>query len=111
MPFGEPIPVNKERSTSSCGYDPVDQILLALASPSSTPSTSASISIEVSGLAAGDSLSIYNSKDCSGTAVATTASNSSVTVNGLSEGAHVFHFKITEFFSLQLFQKLSVLSL
>ena len=82
-------------NTSSCGHDPVDQILLALASPSSTPSTSASISIEVSGLTVGDSLSIYNSKDCSGTAVATTSSNSSVTVNGLSEGAHVFHFKIT----------------
>ena len=82
-------------STSSCGYDPVDQILLALTSPSSTPSTSASISIEVSGLATGDSLSIYNSKDCSGTVVATTTSNSSVTVAGLSEGAHVFHFKIT----------------
>ena len=82
-------------NTSSCGYDPVDQILLALTSPSSTPSTSASISIEVSGLTTGDNLSIYNSKDCSGTAVATTTSNSSVTVNGLSEGAHVFHFKIT----------------
>ena len=82
-------------STSSCGHDSVDQILLALTSPSFTPSTSASISIEVSGLAAGDSLSIYNSKDCSGTAVATTATNSSVTVSGLSEGAHVFHFKIT----------------
>ena len=82
-------------NTSSCGHDPVDQILLALTSPSPTPGTSASIGIEVSGLTVGNSLSIYNSKDCSGTAVATTATNSFVVVSGLSEGAHVFHFKIT----------------
>ena len=79
----------------SCGQDPVDQVQLALASTSPTPSTNASISIDVSGLASGDSLSLYNSKDCSDTAVATTTSNSSVNVSGLSEGSHAFHFQIT----------------
>ena len=84
-----------EQGASSCQQDSVDQILLALDSSSPTPGTSDSISIEVSGLASGSSLSLYNDKDCSGTVLATTSSNTSVTLSGLAEGSHAFHFKIT----------------
>ena len=84
-----------EQGANSCQQDSVDQILLALDSSSPTPSTSDSISIEVSGLASGDSLSLYSTKDCSGTALTTTTTNTPVAVSGLAEGSHVFHFKIT----------------
>ena len=84
-----------EQGASACEQDSVDQILLALDSSSPTPGTSDSISIEVSGLATGSSLSLYNDKDCSGTVLATTSSNTSVTLSGLAEGSHAFHFKIT----------------
>ena len=83
-----------EQGANSCQQDSVDQIQLALDSSSPTPSTSDSISIEVSGLASGDSLSLYSTKDCSGTAL-TTTTNTPVAVSGLAEGSHVFHFKIT----------------
>ena len=83
-----------EQGANSCQQDSVDQIQLALDSSSPTPGTSDSISIEVSGLASGDSLALYSTKDCSGTAL-TTTTNTPVAVSGLAEGSHVFHFKIT----------------
>ena len=92
MHFVEPTPVNKELTVAQ--QDSVDQIQLALDSSSPTPGTSDSISIEISGLASGDSLSLYSTKDCSGTAL-TTTTNTPVAVSGLAEGSHVFHFKIT----------------
>ena len=81
-----------------CAFDPIG---LSLATNSSSPSTGASPSIDVSGIGTGKILNLYSSADCSATSKGTASSPSgTIVLSSLaSEGAYKYYFDITDSFS------------
>ena len=84
--------------TYSCldGRCSMDSVVLALSSTSTSPSSTNSVGIDVSGLGEGESLFLYDNDACTGTEVGTTSSNGTINISGLEEGAHRFHFKVSQ---------------
>ena len=79
---------------STCALDPIGT---SLASGSSSPSSSASPSIEVSGIGTGETLDLYDTADCAPTSEGTASSSSStIALSGLSEGSYRYYFDITD---------------
>ena len=79
---------------STCALDPIGT---SLASGSSSPSSNASPSIEVSGIGTGETLNLYNAADCSTTTEGTaSSSDTSIALSGLSEGSYRYYFDITD---------------
>ena len=78
----------------TCAFDPIG---LSLATTSSSPSTGASPSIEVSGIGTGKTLNLYSRADCTGSSEGTASSPSgTIALSGLSEGAYKYYFDITD---------------
>ena len=78
----------------ACALDPIGT---SLASGSSSPSSNASPSIEVSGIGTGKTLNLYNTADCSTTSEGMASSSSStIALSGLSEGSYRYYFDITD---------------
>ena len=79
---------------SACALDPIGT---SLASGSSSPSSNASPSIEVSGIGTGETLNLYDTADCAPTSEGTASSSSStIALSGLSEGSYRYYFDITD---------------
>ena len=80
--------------SGTCALDPIG---ISLASGSSSPSSSASPSIEVSGIGTGKTLDLYNRADCSTTSLgAASPLATTIALSGLSEGSHRYYFDITD---------------
>ena len=81
-------------SGSTCG---VDNISLSLTSPVSSPGTSSSVTVTVSGYSSGDRVSLYPDASCARTALGsvTTGTSGTVSMASLSEGSHRFYFQVT----------------
>ena len=88
------------RGSYTCkgGVCALDTIGLSLAANSSSPSTGASPSIEVSGIGTGKTLNLYSSADCSTTSKGTASFPSgTIALSSLaSEGAYKYYFDITD---------------
>ena len=77
----------------TCAFDPIG---LSLAGSSSSPSTSDSPSIEVSGIGTGKTLNLYGRADCTGSSKGMASpSDTTIALSSLSEGAYKYYFDIT----------------
>ena len=78
----------------ACAFDPIGPSLVGT---SSSPSTSDSPSIEVSGIETGKILNLYSSADCSTRPEGTASSpGATIALSSLSEGAYKYYFDITD---------------
>ena len=80
--------------SGACALDPIG---ISLASGSSSPSSNASPSIEVSGIGTGKTLDLYGSADCSTTSGgAASPLATTIALSGLSEDSYRYYFDITD---------------
>ena len=86
--------------TCEVGTCTLDPIGLSLTASSSSPSTSDSPSIKVSGIVTGKTLNLYGSADCTDSSKGMASpSDTTIALSGLSEGAYKYYFDITDGFS------------
>ena len=75
----------------------LDTVKLALASGSSSPSNNSSPSIDISGVGANESVSLYRDKSCSQNQVGSVSSSGgTLSATSLDEGEHRFYFTVTQ---------------
>ena len=78
----------------SCAIDPVK---LSLATGDTSPSSSDDApSIEVVGLGAGDTLTLYSDSDCSTQEGSASSSSTTIALSGLAEQTHSFYFDVLD---------------